>query len=482
MHNNEDNDQLTQLLTREFTGDETVSSKDHAEDEAAKLESDTQELCSYLARNFVRKEGRFYKATKPGSAMSASDLKRVLLLSSKREFPHITMSKDLWREVCRIAIDTVHDDETQTIPFWDDRIECCPNIPRSTFLTNGMASINSWVVPSYRGLPVEGADMTMLEEFLGYVFKHRQDREIFLDWLAYSLQKEGSKPAWSILLYSRSKGTGKSTLCTLLRLLFGERNSLNLNGISKLTGRFNRTVMTRKLITCEEVKLKAGTDQGNTVKSLISECEVAVEGKGKEVESITQVCVFVFTTNHFPYWIEADDRRFLVIDCDHLGHASGPNSDVFRRFMEGFYGWMNEPENLTRLRNALLSRQLSNSFNPKALNTGAIGTPIMEKLRANSGEVLQETLKEILHSRKVFATTQQDLIRIFSGELRANPNRIRHIMEELGWYHTSAKFGVADYARAVWVHPDYQLSRGRVTGPDQYDEPIKFIEEVELID
>jgi len=51
------------------------------------------------------------------------------------------------------------------------------------------------------------------------------------------------------------------------------------------------------------------------------------------------------------------------------------------------------------------------------------------------------------------------------------------MMNELGWRPERAKWGGVDYARAVWVHPDYQVAQGRVTGPDGYDEPVSQVEE-----
>jgi len=438
-------------------------------------------LCKYVAKTFVRKDGKFYKVSNPSAALSLSDLKRVALHLVRQEFPGIVLNEDLWRAVIKYAVEKVHDDQEQTIAVWDGAIECRPDLDVPIVLSNGTARLNSYVTPSYRLLDDPGADLSMLEALLESVIVQPSDRAMFLDWLAYVLQNENDKPAWSILLYSRSKGTGKSTLCSLLRRLIGEPNSISLNGISKLTGRFNRTIMTRKLVTCEEVKLKPGTDQGNTVKALISEREVAVEGKGKEVEEIGQVCVFAFTTNHYPHWIEADDRRFLVIDCDHSGHASGPDAEAFQAFMSEFHEWMKEAKNLARLRNALLARKPANSFNPKALNVAAIDTPIMQQLRSTSGEVMQDALQEYLLQREIFAISQGQLMTIFAEEFRANPNRIRHLMEGIRWYSTKAKFGGVDYARVIWVHPDHQVSRGRVTGPNGYSEAFEPELDVEII-
>jgi len=439
-------------------------------------------LCRHLASSYLRKEGKFYHRSKPTAAMSASDMKRTAVHRIKRELPQIELTAELWRDVVKYAVEDVHDDATQSIPVWDGRIECRPDVPAGLIHDSGTASINSWSPPAYRSQENVTPDMSMLEDLLARVFVQASDRALFLDWLAYSLQNEAQKPAWSVLLFSRTKGTGKSTLCRLMRLLFGEENSHSLNGIEKLTGRFNKTIMTRKFITCEEVKLKPGTNQGNAIKTLISEQDVAVEAKGKEIEAIKQVCVFAMTTNHFPHWIESDDRRFLVIDCDHPGHASGPDREDFQSFMKQFHKWMEVPQYIASVWSALMQRKPSNSFNPNSLNIAAIDTPIMQQLQAESGEVLQQALAELLKERGIFAASLNDLRKIFTEDLKTNPNRIPHFMNDMRWRSVRSKWGGVDCARAIWVHPDYQVANGRVTGPDGYDQPVDRAEELEIIE
>ena len=54
----------------------------------------------------------------------------------------------------------------------------------------------------------------------------------------------------------------------------------------------------------------------------------------------------------------------------HKGHASGPEAEKFAKFMNEFYQWMDNPENIAKTYNALMQRTQSSGFNPKALNTG----------------------------------------------------------------------------------------------------------------
>ncbi len=139
------------------------------------------------------------------------------------------------------------------------------------------------------------------------------------------------------------------------------------------------------------------------------------------------VSVFAATTNHFPHWIEADDRRFYVIDANHSGHASGPDNEEFQAFMEQFRRFMDEPKNIASLRNALLARKQSNAFNPRSLDMAAVDTPLMRQLHSASGEVLVQELEETIEGRGIFAFPQSGLRKLFTEHLKANPSRIPHL-------------------------------------------------------
>lgn len=439
-------------------------------------------LCRDLASRYVRRENRFFRRDNPTNSITTTDLKRVALFEMQQRHPDIDITDKLWREVCQYAIETVHADSSQTIPVWDGRQECFPGLPEGIILQDGLATINTWAVPEYRNLGVTQVDSSLLDELLDRVFPQAQDRVFFKDWLSWCLQSEDTKPGWSFLLYSQTKGTGKSTLTQLARDLFGKHNSISVNGLGKVTSRFNMTLMTRKFVACEEVKLKAGTDAGNAIKAFITEPRVAVEAKGKEVTEVRSSTVFAMTTNHYPHWIEPDDRRWYVADTNHSGHASGPNLEEFQGFMTHFIREIAKPEQLARIYNALMAHQQSNSFNARSVNMTAINTPIMKRLSAASGEVLQEELVEILDGKGLSAIPQTTLRKLCSEVLKTNPSRIKHFMNEMGWRPQKAKWGGVDYSRVVWVHPDYQVANGRVTGPNGYDEPVSPAEdEVEII-
>lgn len=180
----------------------------------------------------------------------------------------------------------------------------------------------------------------------------------------------------------------------------------------------------------------------------------------------------VGTSNHLPQWLEGNDRRFLVVDMGHDGHASGSKAKDFAKFMVELHEWMEDEESIAAAYRALMQRDLPKDFNPKSLDTSTIDTPVMEQIRATSQETALQQLEEMLEEDGRGAIPQKILGHLVNEELRMNPNRLSHMMPDLGWQLQKTKWGGKDYARAIWVKPGYSLYRGNVTGPDGYDHPI----------
>ena len=434
-------------------------------------------LCKHLTRNFVRRNNAFYSIKSPTVSVNASDVKRLALMQFKKYFPEVELTQELVRDVFKHAIDEHHNDEEQTLQIWDGSQVCRPDIDYPIVLTDDLVRLNNWRKPAYRRHTDQVADMRLLTDLLDEIFQNAVDRQMFIDWLSWCLQNESSKPGWAVMLYSRRKGTGKSTLCALVEALFGKANTMPVNGISKVTNRFNMPVVSSKLIIAEEVQLKHGSTQGNSLKTFVTEKEVTTEGKGKEAEKLPQCCCFLLTSNHFPSWIEAHERRYFVIDVDHSGHASGPDAAAFGERVAAIHQAMSDDKVLAALFNALMVHKQSNRFSPSSLNVAAIDTPIMKRVSEGSTEVVIDLLTEQLKAHGRFAISQRELARWFNDKLKANSARVPHLMPELGWIRDRVKWGGCDYARVVWVHPDYSVIDGRVVGPDGYDAAVDPIED-----
>jgi len=293
-----------------------------------------------------------------------------------------------------------------------------------------------------------------------------------LDWVAWTLQNEDDRPAWSLLLYSKAKGTGKSTFCDVMKHLHGVENSTTQNNVDSLVTRFNTQALLSRLVVCEELSLRSESRQSNALKTFITDTDVLSERKGREAERLPLVSCFVFTTNHLPTWLESGERRYYIVDTDHDGHASGPRAAAFASVVAGVYEALANPDEVAALYNALMQRQVSDSFNPKSLNTERDGTAVMQRLLGTSGETMLDQLAEFLNELELSAIPQAQVRDYIAKELRQNGNRTRHMMQELGWTQHIVKWGGKDYTRALWVRADCHVADGRVILPDGRTEAI----------
>jgi hypothetical protein len=308
--------------------------------------------------------------------------------------------------------------------------------------------------------------------FLHMLLPREQERNRVLDWLAWSLQNEGRKPNWAVMLYSREKGTGKSTFSKIATRLFGTENASVENSIEKVAAKFNGPILTMKLVVCEEVNLRPDSDLGNKFKTLITEPFTTTERKGRDVETVKLHSCFLLTSNHLPLWIEPGERRFYVVDVGHEGHASGPNAAAFTKVVSAVEAALQDDVKVAAFYQSLMTRTLSDDFDPMSLNTNLHGTAVMKRLLANQTPATTQQVKEFLGHEQAIAMAESDLRAYVCKEMRLKANSIRHIMSELEWSRHDVKWGGKDYTRALWTAPDYGVDRGHIVGPNGFKKPV----------
>jgi len=445
--------------------DKTTYNEDH-------FETLMKALCGW----YVRRDKAFYSVKHLDRKLSSDDVKRTAILRFKSEHADIPLETPLLKAVFDIAITKLHTDPTRMLPVWDGGMRCEPTNDGPFIWDEGMVTVNAWRMPNYRAADINDREIEVVQDYLKWMFPRHDERTRIIDWLAWCLQNEGNKPMWAPLLYSATKGSGKSTFCMLAQKLFGDDNTAALNGVDKLTGRFNVTPLLKKLVTCEEVSLRPDSVQGNTLKTFITEGEVLAERKGQESAPLRQCCCFLLTTNHFPSWIETDDRRYWIVDVDHDGHASGKRGKDFADLVGQLREAMDDPAFLRSVYNWLMRRQLTEGFTALTLNLATDSTDIMRRVHSSSEQVMLVALREYLASLGCFAIPQEALCDHVMKEMKMNPNALRHMMAELGWHGQDVKWSGKDYARRVWVHGGYTIHRGQLSGPEGYEAILTDLE------
>jgi hypothetical protein len=322
-------------------------------------------LAKAVANWFVRRDGKYYDIDRPNVAISRIDVKQICVSRFKDEFPAIPLTNELAKAAFSLSMEQTHTDAERIVAVWNGQRVCRPGDSNRIIRERGLASLNSWTVPAYRTLGDIKADYGPASEFFDRIFPREAERDMILNWLAWNLQHEDDKPAWAPFLFSRSKGSGKSTFCQIVARLFGDGNTVVQNNVDKLTSKFNMTALQSKLVISEELQLRPDSNQSNTLKTYITERTTLSVLKGCEAERVDQRCCFIFTTNHLPIWIEAEDRRYYVVEVEHDGHASGPESQAFRALVERVLLQLDDPKQLAALYRALMNRAIPAVIPPK---------------------------------------------------------------------------------------------------------------------
>lgn len=291
-----------------------------------------------------------------------------------------------------------------------------------------------------------------------------EERNVFLDWLSWVLQYEDQKPAWSVMLYSEKQGTGKSTLADVLRALFGNQNTGRINGVGKLVGRFNKEVLENKLVIVEEVEVKRGSAQANSLKSLVTEDSTMVEAKHLPAYVEDIYCAFLMTTNHLPLWLEESDRRFFIMEFDHQGYANGGSEyDTFTKLVGDLKSQLRSDAGIKGIYDQLMARDVSPDFGLK-LDIRRHRTEFMRKLSDLSPDVAKQLLEEKLNSQDIVFVPVDLASKLINKISPREINAQTHLFTELGWKKGKFAWSGGPQRRAWYriIDPEKLPARGRV--------------------
>ena len=421
-----------------------------------------KEILRLVSGWFVKKDNKYHDVNNLQTTYQAQDLKQVIVSRVKVLFPNLTFTNKDLKEFFLVLLDPPisQANPEENIPVWSGHTVCLPANTQKVFFKDGVATVNLWEYPAYRR--GKSAPGIAFDEFLSFVIPDEAERNVFLDWLAWSLKYEEQKPRWAIMLYSQKQGTGKTVLTDLVKELFGAANTSRINGVRQLVARFNKEVLQHKLVVVEEIEVRKGSKEANQVKSLITEDSTTVEAKGlpSSVEAIN--CAFLMTTNHLPTWLEEADRRFFILNFDHEGYNNGGKDyEKFVGLVKNLKAQVGTPAGIKGIYDDLMARDLTD-HNAMSLDVMKHSTSLMQELKVLTPDVVKEQIKEVLSRHGiVFLMSKQatDLINCFAFR---EANSQTHLFTELGYKKARFAWGGVKSQRACWFLPSADPERGEV--------------------
>lgn len=240
---------------------------------------------------------------------------------------------ECWAKEHNILINDITDkgklQETPN-PLW------IPNAPQVTKVDMYFVE-NQWrpsdVIPNNLDLESALNAASPFVDFMKLGFGE-ENWEWVINWLAYRYQlpKPERKPHSALYIYSTIHGTGKSTLASIVEVVFGRFNVKRVSGGESVTSKGSVANWSRALLIAEEVSPQLGSNLYQTIKSYTGQDSVEQDAKFKDYSTWEIPAQLIMISNHAPTFFEPSDRRFAVFNLDNLDGWIKSN---------GFYEWLN---------------------------------------------------------------------------------------------------------------------------------------------
>ena len=211
--------------------------------------------------------------------------------------------------------------------------------PRPLDKTVNKNDFNAWDGFPYdrytptRPVNTDSDDIKFILEYLKRFFGE-SEMQYILNWLAELIQRPGVKPSGAALvIYSRRKGSGKTTFTYLCQALIGEsRTLITANPKSCLYGSFNARREGTFVIGLEEADPKTSFTNEDQIKSMITETVAEINQKNIKQYKINVFERFIFTTNSLHgVPVNNESRRFAPFEAKYDISASPDSKEFFNK-------------------------------------------------------------------------------------------------------------------------------------------------------
>jgi hypothetical protein len=234
-------------------------------------------------------------------------------------------------------------------------VEFLPGQPEVTHDADDCRVLNLWRPPAWTSRE-DAPEPNVFLGHLAYLLDNDGDAIAHvLNYLAHLVQKPHERISHALLITSRAKGIGKSTLGTIVRRLVGEQNS-RIAQTKDLKGQFDGWLVGKLVVQVDEIYEAGNWELANKLKPLITEPTVSVNMKYGPQLVIENYARFILFSNHTaPLDLEEGDRRYFVFES-----KAEPRD---QSYYDQLHQFANDKAGMQGLYSFLMRRDLS-SFNP----------------------------------------------------------------------------------------------------------------------
>ena len=204
-----------------------------------------------------------------------------------------------------------------------------------------------------------------VERHFEILFPDSRERNIVLDFLAFTVQFPASKINWAILIQGVD-GAGKSWMADMMSAVMGGVHTTSVPGNS-LKEKYTKWAEGKKLVFIEEVRMHGANKYEiiDRMKPLVTNRSISIRRMGADLYEIINVTNYIMFTNYddaLP--LDRNDRRYAVFRTAFLTKGS---LERFKAANPGYFEALFEvlTWNVDVIRDWLLKRQISPDFQEK---------------------------------------------------------------------------------------------------------------------
>ncbi len=176
---------------------------------------------------------------------------------------------------------------------------------------------NTWYAQRWPLIPSRKGTIAPWEKLFQHVFSAlNSDHQLWVkQWLAYPIQKPGTKLSTALLVWSRQQGNGKTMFGQTMRAIYGKNYGTVTN--TQLAGQFSEWAKDKQFIVGDEISLGDKRGLANTLKDMITREQFTMNIKNRKTYPVDDCINYYFTSQkEDALYIESADRRFFIVHAE----------------------------------------------------------------------------------------------------------------------------------------------------------------------
>jgi hypothetical protein len=225
---------------------------------------------------------------------------------------------------------------------------------------------NVWVPPKIKPNPYFSAQK--FKDHLALMLGSEKKAAWVIREVAYRFQffSLNEKPHRAMYFYGEKGGMGKSLFGETLENVFGSSAVRSVPDERSLKSMSGTDIWSRTWLIVQEFDVKRGSENYNTLKTMISGTSFSAERKHEHFAVRSTPAQLIMFSNHAPTFIEQYDRRFFVSKWQHEFKSEQDRVDYFNDYTR----WLNDEGGLAAIAGLLSTYDVSDfNMSEAALST-----------------------------------------------------------------------------------------------------------------